>query len=62
MKVNEFFVFGCIYIAMWTGITIGDDTLSARAAPEQIAWWMPIGIFVAFAFPFIMGYLAGKDD
>ena len=51
IRMNEYFVLGGMYIALWVGISIH----------EPISWWVPICIGVVFTVPFVLGYLAGKD-
>lgn len=61
MRFNIEFVLGIAYIAGMVGIAwahVGE--LSGPSEP--FSWWLPIGMLTLCGFPFVLGYLAGRDD
>ena len=50
------------YIAVLTGMTIGQVGEMPNNQAEPIPWWLPFIMFGLLATAAILGYRAGKED
>jgi len=59
MKFNIEFVLGIALICFLTGLVI---PFVGKVLPvtEPCSWWLPIQVLFILAFPFFLGYSAGK--
>jgi len=61
MKFNTEFVVGIAYVAIMVGMAWGQvGEMSGPAEP--FSWWLPIIIAIVCGFPFLLGFLAGKNS
>ena len=61
MRLSIEFVVGMIYIALMVGITWGQvGQMSGPSTPYP--WWLPLVMLLVSAFPFLLGFLAGKNS
>jgi len=60
MKINVNLVIGIIYITIL--VTVAVTEVGETSEPATYDWGLPISVFLAFFAPFLLGYLAGKQD
>lgn len=59
---NIYFVAAITYISILFGITISKVGDLPNIPLEPYSWHLPILMLLVGGFPFLLGYLAGKDS
>jgi len=62
MKTNVSFVMGIAFIALVVGMAWWASVGRLSDVSGPYPWWLPITVLGVCGFPFLMGYLAGKDS
>jgi hypothetical protein len=57
---NYGFVVGFVYIAFFVGLAYA--SVGTLPLNEPFPWYLPINVLFAVGFPFVMGFLAGKEE
>ncbi len=61
MRYSIEFVVGIAYITLMVGMAwmnVGDPS----GPSEPFPWWLPLTMLAVCGFPFLLGYLAGKNS
>lgn len=61
MKLNRWSVSGLMYITFWVSATIATIGNVSESCGEPSEWYLPLLMLAVIGFPFVLGYLGGRD-